>query len=561
MDLLPANLLEKTNSGESAVRKAIFQQLNHWDGYALHSVGLSEHENKQYAEADFLIVCKMGVICLEVKGGEVIQRIDGTWEIGWQDTGKTYISSEGPFKQSQTVCSAIRRILRNKGLGKIPVFWGVVFPHCKFECNDPEWKPFHVCDIIKIKDFSGYLKNLFKENFAQLETLSYKKFEQSALSKDKLKQVKNVLRKDIQITWHAGNKVEQSKSDVKILEKTQEVFLDDFVYSPCPRLILRGGAGTGKTLLSVKAAELLCSQNKNGLFLVFNKLLKTQIENHFHGKSIIVATIYEFMKAYCENLPSTKTTKGAFFSELKDTFCDKVDRDILENKIKPFDFLIFDEAQDFFTEEIGRTLFELVDGGAKQGSWLICLDEEVQSDVYGNYSSDFIQKLETQVDVFIRHLYRNYRNPKPIAECANKLYPNQKLAVPSRDFKSYPNFKTFEHQKDELKTLRNEVTNLLKQGVSFQDITVLTFSSQKSSNLHELTEISGISFTSEKIEDKAIYWHQIGAFKGLENEVIIVTEVPMGALDKRRAEYFVALTRTRTDLIVICHKNTKIWEI
>ena len=37
----------------------------------LHSLGLSEHVNNIFGEIDFVVICSMGVLCIEVKGGEV----------------------------------------------------------------------------------------------------------------------------------------------------------------------------------------------------------------------------------------------------------------------------------------------------------------------------------------------------------------------------------------------------------------------------------------------------------------------------------------------------------
>ena len=44
----------------------------------LHSLGIAEHKNNIFGEIDFLILCNEGVLCLEVKGGEV-SRGKGVW--------------------------------------------------------------------------------------------------------------------------------------------------------------------------------------------------------------------------------------------------------------------------------------------------------------------------------------------------------------------------------------------------------------------------------------------------------------------------------------------------
>jgi len=48
------------------------------DWICLHSLGLSEHEAKRRAEIDFLLLTRIGIFVLEVKGGRVTRK-DGEW--------------------------------------------------------------------------------------------------------------------------------------------------------------------------------------------------------------------------------------------------------------------------------------------------------------------------------------------------------------------------------------------------------------------------------------------------------------------------------------------------
>ena len=48
------------------------------DAYVLHSLGLPKHQRKIYEEIDFVVICKRGVACLELKGGRVECR-EGKW--------------------------------------------------------------------------------------------------------------------------------------------------------------------------------------------------------------------------------------------------------------------------------------------------------------------------------------------------------------------------------------------------------------------------------------------------------------------------------------------------
>ena len=69
------------NECKSNAERKVFNWLKNseiLEGYAFHSVGLPEHEKKSYSEADFIVVTRLGVLCLEVKGGQ-IDCSEGIW--------------------------------------------------------------------------------------------------------------------------------------------------------------------------------------------------------------------------------------------------------------------------------------------------------------------------------------------------------------------------------------------------------------------------------------------------------------------------------------------------
>lgn len=555
MKILPEYTTNKINLGEKSFREACESQLSNWDGFVLHSVGISEHPSKMYSEADFILITKLGVFCLEVKGGEVLRRTDGIWEIGWHSSGKFYTSSEGPFKQSQSSSAAVIKLLRKHRLQNVPVFWGVVFPHFEFSQTDPEWDEFQICDLRKLGEIPTFLNTLASafRNKLQLKGLNFPTRELNAYE---LKNVKNVLRRDIHISWEHGNNIAASNEELIFLEENQENILDEFIYSDDARMILRGCAGTGKTLLAKKAAEISSKNGLKVLFIVFNRLLAAELTRQFQGYDIEVATILEFMANKLDKLDQEKisTNDVELFSL---SFYDAVVGNENITDADKYDILICDEAQDFMSEEIARGLFELLRGNGQSGSWLVCLDDIVQSEVYGIYSRNFIRKLETETRCHSRELFRNYRNPKQIANHANRLYPNEKMAIPSRKFDAYPKFITYSSENEEIRQLENIIKKLITSGVNSESITILTFAAKHRSKLRLFNEINGYSVGNLQEEGSySLEWSQIGAFKGLENDIIILIELPEDILRLRKAELFVAMTRAKTELYVICpHKG------
>ena len=76
--MLPATVAEGTSSpAEHAMFAHIRDELSS-EWIVLHSLGLTIHHAKPWAEIDFVLIGPPGVICLEVKGG-LVSRRDGIW--------------------------------------------------------------------------------------------------------------------------------------------------------------------------------------------------------------------------------------------------------------------------------------------------------------------------------------------------------------------------------------------------------------------------------------------------------------------------------------------------
>ena len=101
----------------------------------LHSLGIAEHANNIFGEIDFVILCNEGVLCLEVKGGQVSRR-NGVWEFT-NRYGNTSHKSEGPFQQVQGNMQSLlqymkRRLGNYDPLVRCQYACAVAMPDCCF---------------------------------------------------------------------------------------------------------------------------------------------------------------------------------------------------------------------------------------------------------------------------------------------------------------------------------------------------------------------------------------------------------------------------------------------
>jgi len=104
------------------------------DWICLHSLGLSEHDSKRRGEIDFLLLTRIGIFVLEIKGGRVA-RENGVWKFT-DRFGHTTVKNEGPFDQA---CGAMFGLekkvqahfeLGDQRLQRLLFGFGVVTPDC-----------------------------------------------------------------------------------------------------------------------------------------------------------------------------------------------------------------------------------------------------------------------------------------------------------------------------------------------------------------------------------------------------------------------------------------------
>ena len=130
---------------------------------AFHSVNLSQHPEKRFAQIDFIVMTVKGIFVLEIKGGAVSCQ-EGIWQYLNRDKVITR-THNSPFNQAHTALQGLRQQLIEK-FGKnvidsICLGYGVVFPDCYFTSECVEWDKRMWCDKRELRDFEGWLGRFF----------------------------------------------------------------------------------------------------------------------------------------------------------------------------------------------------------------------------------------------------------------------------------------------------------------------------------------------------------------------------------------------------------------
>lgn len=528
----------------------------------LHSVGLANPSSKEHAEADFVIVGPAGVFCIEVKGGNVT-RSEGLWVIG--PAGNTYTSTEGPFAQAEKTTHPLRKYIEETvGLGRSDYLlgWGVAFPHIKFPIKSPEWDQRVVYDERdRDASFVGYvgrLEDYFRERRQALGRPMPPKLAPATVAR-----IVAALRGDFDLVPTVRGLIGDSKRELVSLSEVQFAVLDHVLNDRNPRIICDGRAGTGKTVVAVEAARRLAAEGKSVLFLCFNNQLGRFLAEDIAStaQTVKTATVYAFMietirKAGLYQQLLVSRTSDDYYSRVIPEFFEKAAYELVEaSELSTYDVIVVDEAQDVLNGAIMNSLELVLSRGFRNGRWFICLDSGAQSELYGRMEEEVLGTLRaSSPSEFI--LRDNYRNPRAVVV---ELCEVAGFEVPicRRSLQSSVEYKLCSDDREQGRRLKALLVELLRDGVHPEAITILSGkSSAESCVTHYPPEIGKVIWQLDQkgpIPTGAISATSISAFKGLENEVIILTDVPHvdPPSEWARAALYVGMTRARSKLYML----------
>jgi hypothetical protein len=495
--------------------------INDFSYVALHSLNLTKHGSKRFGEADFVLITKFGVFVLEVKGGG-IQHDDGKW---YTTNKKGTYSIQDPFRQAETALHAINKEIQEAGKfphAILPIGYGVIFPDVEWNQKGSEWDRHTVCDLKNLRNFERWLKSFF----------SYwksKSANKTVLSSVDLKELKRYLRPNFEIVEPLHEKLSKLEDVGVKLTEDQYGYLD-FVAAN-KRVLCTGGAGTGKTFLAAELARRFGDIDRDVVFICKSNWLRRYLETRIHSEYVTISTI--------ESATVDKRRAG----------------------IDKYNILIVDEGQDLFNFDDIEILESLLEGGLKEGEWYIFHDVNNQSGLFVGEDPDQTQEiLEYLKDYAPTNipLTTNCRNTKTIL---NKVQNTLHLDMGNKGTGIGPEICEFKATTDNASEfLKNEITRLLKDGVPPDSITILSpLSYEKSlvSNLPEqirnkIIKLDDFSVRSFPVE--GISFSEIKDFKGLENEVVIVIDLPDPIniqTTRSKVQHYVAMSRARGLLCVI----------
>ena len=539
---------------------------------------------KDFEFADFIIIHpKMGILFLECKGGLLeYQKIERKW---YQNNNKL---NRGPFEQLRDgkfnfiellkKNYGIKNTEKNSWIDKIPFVQGAIFP------DTPKIKGSLPPDILPEMV-------IWADGFLDLEKSCQKIFNLYKRQFRMQPDIHEAIRKFI----IADNLKSPFKDSLKHGEKEQELQFDriqqQFISSVFDNrhLIIKGLAGTGKTIIAAKAATKKKYKDKKVLMLTKTKglcqFLKVLIKRNPLSKTtnLRIASIDSFVSETSRRLKlpnpfpkdenekrrfKDENEKRRFFDYDNPKNCKKIFDEFPKER---FDLVLVDEAQDFH-----ENWFAALNSIVKFAGSICYLYDPLQTTI--PYSMSEILKNPNRINFSVSSFNVNYRNTSAISNLLSKLikkyFPNEQLIYSEHSDTNKGRPPTLiEANSFEVivKKTIEQVKNLIsKEKFKPMDIGVLGVDSMRATDYGanlwmgpelkklDLKVISAWDYSlpyMDPKEENDITLSDVRSFKGLEKSVIIL--VNFAELNEKSVQQiYTGLSRARGDLIVISNQKS-----
>ena len=515
------------------------------DWTILHSLHIAHHVSKSKGEADFVVLIpNLGVVILEVKSHLRILVQDGVWILG-SEKGP----HESPFVQAERAMFSIRKNLIDKlsfvrGTPFLSLCW---FTSVEFPKNDTfEWKKWQVLNSDDLENVAASLIHSFKLGLDHLRTSVSKNIGlNTSFGAVQIQLVIDQLRPNFEFSL--SEKVIRSERKKQLINFAQDQYAALDLFSMVPRVIFKGPAGTGKSLLAVELAKRASSEGKKVKLVCFNTLLAQDLRKKFSHANLEISTI-DSLGFRIASLDSSVTLPKNPLEALREINFETIK---VPDDLKS-DLLIIDEAQDSFNEKYLTFLNTLVKGGFRNGNWVAFGDFDAQR-IYSEVDSvDFFTERFGEFPV--APLGKNCRNVVQIGHFAEGVLPS----VPK--WNSFlrsgenpdPELIHIPPNVDMVPLLDEVITRYRLEHFAFDEIVVLS-----PSEIPNPSDIFSESKYSEKFveidngKSGHISFCTVARFKGLDSSCVIALDLEQLKLWKSKNELLYVLFTRATDRLAI----------
>jgi hypothetical protein len=505
-----------------------------------------ESEPLREGEADFVILHpNRGMLVMEVKGGQPELK-----NLTWTRGGKRM---RDPFSQAQRNRYALLDALEERTQGRINrkmLTHGdvVVFPHVRYQGALPVNADARIfVDAGGLRDLPARLEDAFEAWTKQPTQLTPSQFHD----------LLEALLPKLRLLRCVGAELESERARIVQVTEDQRATLLGLLEED--RVLVEGGAGSGKTLLALEFALVRADAGEKILLLCYNRhlanwlteLVKADSRSQRSVGSVEVDTFH----GLALSLAKRAGVEFRVPENDAEAFWDDEAPLILEQALEVlrahgrsvvFDAVVVDEAQDF-ARDWWVTVESLTRGG-RNGRLYVFLDL--------NQSLRREPRLPAVPLQAPFKLRTNCRNTRAIARSGAQLAKLRTVLLPGIPEGEPPALRRSATSATGSGIVLEEVRRLLADGVSPAQLALVGPAGYRRGSLARFAEVAGVPFT-----DDAAAWRRgegilvttSRAFKGLEADVVVIYDLSTFSQTFTRTDLYVAWTRARHRLIVACH--------
>jgi Nuclease-related domain/AAA domain len=549
--MLPTTVRGGTSSpAEHEMFTRIRDELSN-DWIALHSLGLTIHRVKPWAEIDFVLIGPPGVICLEVKGG-LISRRNGIWYTTPQrgrHAGQQRRLHESPFEQVGSASAQLFRFIQRAcpSAAKAITGYAIAAPDVDWTAKGPDIDLALIYDQNdRAKTFADFMDRVFRRWNERIGGSARKP---ETLNRHAKQAVLESIRGDFYLV--PSLQASAQAADRELVRLTDEQCQLFARLSANPRVVARGGAGTGKTLIAAEEARRLARRGQKVLYVCFSRNLARYLAGVLADvPAITVRTLHSLMNELVSTAGRRSELPEVEESDLFAVFLPELALDVLldSDDAGRFTAVIIDEAQDLLREPYLDVIDALIEGELKDGTWRCFID--ASQNIVGGIAPTALRRLQAAAPVEWP-LTVNCRNTQPIAVQVALLSgaPMREVLAPDGPAAELVWYTSADDQRsaasERLRRLRHE-------GFDARQITVLSRFRLERSVAHDglgmpLKDISRGGLGSL---DDQIAFSTVSSFKGLEAEVVLLVDVDDLSSAEGLTSVYVGASRARVALYV-----------
>jgi len=548
------------NDGERKMYNAFKCLPDNWEIFHSHRYHRRRQNGRlEEREIDFLILIPgEGILFMEVKGSRGFERIDGRW-FRIDQHGKRH-ETRDPFEQvSSAKHSCIKKLAHLFSNGEFSGKYGqvVAYPNGRYAATTPT--AFDKDTILQgqhLHDVESFLLRAIRLWGTKAATLKM----------SDLKKVSNYLKQDHGFIRVTAADIDEDEQDIKNLTTEQFSTLRK-IQNDTPNIaIIKGEAGSGKTLIAKWACETYAKLGKSVLFLCYNKNLSTWINTYFENSEYENVDVFHF-HGLCKHAATLSKVAFRVPFDHKDASnfwqegAPEILLDAIENEhLAKYDVVIVDEGQDF-NYFWWSCVTDLVKGYSN-GNGMLHVFYDYNQSLYHNGGGSIAEFFESG-DPASMTLDKNCRNTKQLVNyCGSAVKREIESFTLSPEGKEPTILKHTSNTNHRRNHLKDQVNILLSEGVAPSGIAILSPFNVSNGNcsFSSIENINGIPLAlkddqlTDWCDNKRIWASTIKSFKGLEADCIILVDIPDYDSESSyfgSEDLYVALTRAKHRLVIL----------